>query len=204
MQHHDRGLFYGQPSRYLWEDSVGVVHNVDQDERGEQGDAMMPLLFSMGQHAALQAMQGRSVAGKRLMAFLDDVHVAPPTPGEVGGPETSTFARLLAKEKAKARSEPSVLRRRVEQAWRLKWGALLACGSARAFAASFVDLRPCSADGAIPHAHEVWHDFRCSGFSGLSVFVVRLTDSLHFISLYLKIYLWIGGLSNCNSDIRYF
>ena len=39
-------LFYGQPSRYLWEDSVGVVHHVDQGEGGEQGDAMMPLLFS--------------------------------------------------------------------------------------------------------------------------------------------------------------
>ena len=40
-------LFYGQPSRYLWEDSVGVVHHVDQGEGGEQGDA------------ALQAVQGR-------------------------------------------------------------------------------------------------------------------------------------------------
>ena len=78
--------------------------------------------------------------------------------GEIGGrwsTETSTFVRLLAK--AKARSKPSVMRRRVEQTWRL---SLLACASARAFAASLLDLRPCGADGAIPHAHEVVHDFR--------------------------------------------
>ena len=82
--------------------------------------------------------------------------------------------------KSQARSEPSVMRRRVEQAWRLRWGALLACASARAFAASLLDLRPCGADGAIPHAHEVVHDFGYSGFSGLSVLVVRLTDSSSF------------------------
>ena len=40
-------------------DSVGVVHHVDQGEGGEQGDAMMLLLFSLGQHAALQAVKGR-------------------------------------------------------------------------------------------------------------------------------------------------
>ena len=38
---------------------------------------MMPLLFSLGQH---QAVQGRLDAGERLMAFLDDVYVATPTP----------------------------------------------------------------------------------------------------------------------------
>ena len=63
------------------------------------------------------------------------------------------------------RVQPSVMRRRVEQAWRLRWGALLACASARAFAASLLDLRPCGADGAIPHAHEVVHDFRYSGLA---------------------------------------
>ena len=86
--------------------------------------------------------------------------------GEIGGgwsTETSTFVGLLAK--AKARSEPSVMRRRVEQAWRLRWGALLACAFARAFAASLLDLRTCGADGAIPHAHEVVHDFRFSGLA---------------------------------------
>ena len=46
--------------------------------------------------------------------------------GEVGGrwsEETSTFVRLLAK--AKARLEPSMLRTRMELAWRNRWAALL-------------------------------------------------------------------------------
>ena len=42
-------LFYGRPSEYLWEDASGEVHKIPQGEGGEQGDAMMPLLFSLGQ-----------------------------------------------------------------------------------------------------------------------------------------------------------
>ena len=68
-------LFYGQPSRHLWEDSCGVVHNIDQSEGGEQRDAMMPLLFSLGQHAGLVAVQAQLRDGERLFAFLDDVYV---------------------------------------------------------------------------------------------------------------------------------
>ena len=62
--------------------------------------------------------------------------------GEVGGrwsQEVNTFVRLLAR--AKARSEPSILRRRVEQAWRLRWGTILACSAVRAFASSLLDVR---------------------------------------------------------------
>ena len=60
--------------------------------------------------------------------------------GEVGGrwsAETMSFLGLLAK--ARARSETSLLRRRVEQAWRIRWGSMLACAAARAFAASLLD-----------------------------------------------------------------
>ena len=53
--------------------------------------------------------------------------------------ETRVFLSLLAK--ARARSETPVMRRRVEQAWRLRWGAMLACTAARAFAASLLDMR---------------------------------------------------------------
>ena len=52
--------------------------------------------------------------------------------GEVGGrwsEETRVFLRLLAR--AKARSEPVILRQRVEQAWRMRWPAILACSAAR-------------------------------------------------------------------------
>ena len=45
-------LVHGSPSTHWWEDDVGTVHEVDQGEGGEQGDAMT-LLFSLGQHPFL-------------------------------------------------------------------------------------------------------------------------------------------------------
>ena len=67
--------FYGSPSHYIWEDDAGVVHDVAQGEGGEQGDPMMPLLFSLGQHAALMAVQRQLAAHEKVFAFLDDVYV---------------------------------------------------------------------------------------------------------------------------------
>ena len=67
--------FYGQPSRYVWEDELGEVHHINQGEGGEQGDALMPLLFFLGQHAALEAVKARLLPGERIFAFLDDVYV---------------------------------------------------------------------------------------------------------------------------------
>ena len=56
--------------------------------------------------------------------------------GEVGGrwsDETSTFVRLLAK--AKARVQPSILRTRLEVAWRNRWAAIWrVCSQARCWA----------------------------------------------------------------------
>ena len=76
-------LFYGRPSQYLWEDSEGVVHRIAQGEGKEQGDALMPLLLSLGQHAAREAVKARMVEGEVLLAFLDDVNVVT-TPERVG------------------------------------------------------------------------------------------------------------------------
>ena len=82
--------------------------------------------------------------------------------GEVGGRwsgETSTFLQLLAE--AKARAEPPVLRRRVVCAWKARWGAILACAAARAFACSLLNLRGGSAAGGdTPASHEVMHTWR--------------------------------------------
>ena len=50
---------------------------------------------------------------------------------EVGGrwpSETRAFLSQLAK--ARAREEVPLMRRRVEQAWRLRWGAMLGCEAA--------------------------------------------------------------------------
>ena len=60
---------------------------------------------------------------------------------EVGGrwsEEVRCFLSLLAR--AKSRGETWLMRRRVEQEWRLRWGSLLACAGARAVAMSMLDL----------------------------------------------------------------
>ena len=68
-------LFYGDPSTYLWEDDLGGVHSVLQGEGGEQGDPLMPMLFSLGQHAALMAVAARLQDGEKLLTFLDDLYI---------------------------------------------------------------------------------------------------------------------------------
>ena len=88
--------------------------------------------------------------------------------GEVNGrwsEETRVFLSLLAK--ARARSETPVVRRRVEQAWRLRWGAMLACTAARAFAASLLDMRfGGGVDGDDPTSQEVVNEARHAGLRG--------------------------------------
>ena len=61
--------FSGQTSRYVWKDEFGEVHHIDQGEGEEQGDALVPLWFSLGQHAALEAVRARLLPGERLFAF---------------------------------------------------------------------------------------------------------------------------------------
>ena len=68
-------LFYSDPSVFLWEDDLGAVHHIVQGEGGKQGDPLMPLLFCLGQHAALVAVAERLEVGERLFAFLDDLYV---------------------------------------------------------------------------------------------------------------------------------
>ena len=53
----------------------GVVHEVDQGEGGEQADAMMLLLFALGQHDALSEVQNQLRPEEMLFAFLDDICV---------------------------------------------------------------------------------------------------------------------------------
>ena len=57
-------LFYGSPSVYLWEDDMGDTHEIMQSEGGEQGDPLMPLLFSLGQHNALMAINAKLKEGR--------------------------------------------------------------------------------------------------------------------------------------------
>ena len=88
-------MFFGEPSVYFWEHDHGVVHNIHQAGHGEQGDALMPLLFALGQHSALVAVQGQLVPGKRLMAFLDDIFVVT-RPERIGAVYVTLHNELLA------------------------------------------------------------------------------------------------------------
>ena len=65
---------YAHPTSYRWQDAVGVMHQVHQAEGGEQGDPLMPLLFSLAMHDALVAVQAELREGEVLFAFLDDVY----------------------------------------------------------------------------------------------------------------------------------
>ena len=71
-------LFYGQPSEYLWYDDAGTAHTIKQAEGGEQGDPLMPALFALGQHPALEAVQGTLRVGEAIFAFLDDIYIISP------------------------------------------------------------------------------------------------------------------------------
>ena len=72
-------MFYGSPSEYFWEDDFGETHSIPQGEGGEQGDAMMPLLYSVGQHEALQ------VAQRGMRDGADDSRTPPSSRCRVGG-----------------------------------------------------------------------------------------------------------------------
>ena len=66
---------YAQPSSHVWEDAEGRRQQVWQHEAGEQGDVLMPLLFSLAVHHSLEEVHQQSEPGEELMAFLDDTHV---------------------------------------------------------------------------------------------------------------------------------
>ena len=68
-------LFYGEASSYIWENDAGEVQTVTQAEGGEQGGALMPMLYALGQHRALEAINARLRSGERMFAFLDDIYV---------------------------------------------------------------------------------------------------------------------------------
>ena len=68
-------LSCGTPSRYSWVDAGGRQRFVTQAEGGEQGDPLMPLLFSIGIHGALEEVASSTERGEQLCAFLDDIYV---------------------------------------------------------------------------------------------------------------------------------
>ena len=87
-------MFYGSPSSYFWEDEGGVTHSIAQDEGGEQGDPLMPLLFALGQHPALLATQRRLDPSEKVFAFLDDIYTKT-EPSRVGVAYTTVQEELF-------------------------------------------------------------------------------------------------------------
>ena len=58
----------------------------------------------------------------------------------------------------------TMMRKRAEQAWRMRWGGMLACTVAPAVASSLLGLiHSHSGDGNVPTAHEVDGDHRYAG-----------------------------------------
>ena len=68
-------LSYAGVSSYTWFDEKGERHVVNQAEGGEQGDPLLPLLFSIGIQGALEHLAGQLQDGERVFAFLDDVYI---------------------------------------------------------------------------------------------------------------------------------
>ena len=71
-------MFYAGPSQYIWHSGTGEAHIISQAEGGEQGDLLMPALFSLGQRSAFRTIQDQLLPNESLLAFLDDLYVMVP------------------------------------------------------------------------------------------------------------------------------
>ena len=71
-------MFDGQPSACLWRGTHHAPRGGGRTRRPPH-----PLLFSLGQHSALEAVNSRLQEDDKLMAFLDDVYVVNPRPDSV-------------------------------------------------------------------------------------------------------------------------
>ena len=135
-------MFYGSPSSYSWKDSCGVSHTIRQGEGGEggeQGDALMPLLFALGQHRPLVVIQPVLQDGEFLFAYLDDIYAVVP-PNRIGAVYVSMQQHLYWQDagvEQGRRQTPSL--RRV---------GTYRCGSRpRRFWSGFLRCRICSQRG---------------------------------------------------------
>ena len=117
---------------------------------------------------ALQAAKRRKVATYPELAGLHSRAKLVVLAVEVGGrwsDQTRGFLSQLAR--ARAREEIPLLRRRAEQAWRLRWGAMFACAAAKAVASSLLNLLDShGGDGRTPMPHEADSDHRYARLIG--------------------------------------
>ena len=71
---------YADPTSYAWVDEAGEVHHIVQAEGGEQGDPLMPLLFSSAIHDPLEEASRELRPEEHLFAYLDDVYFSGDVP----------------------------------------------------------------------------------------------------------------------------
>ena len=122
---------YAHPTTYMWRDQAGVKHRIVQAEGGEQGDPMMPLLFTLAIHDSLQEVKSLLDPRDVLLAFLDDVYVVSQDPDQVRdaydllGDRLSTQAGIPPPHWEDTRVEPSICVPWPEwPSWDLKFGTV--------------------------------------------------------------------------------
>ena len=67
-------LWYARESVYLWR-AGEHSHRISQSEGGEQGDPLMPALFSVALAPALHDLQRELRPTEQVLAYLDDVDI---------------------------------------------------------------------------------------------------------------------------------
>ena len=83
---------------------------------------------------------------------------------DVGGRWSTETRSFLPK---RARGEPHLMRRHMEQAWRLRWSSMLSCAAARAVATSLLELPGArGGDGETPTVADVEQESRYAGLIG--------------------------------------
>ena len=67
-------MWYARESCYVWA-AGDRSHRIPQAEGGEQGDPLMPAMFSLALQPALRALQSELLQGEQALAYLDDIQV---------------------------------------------------------------------------------------------------------------------------------
>eukprot|EP00973_Karenia_brevis_P048052 6668348-Karenia_brevis.AAC.1 len=67
--------WYAIASQFRWRDDNGTIHHITQAEGGEQGDALMPALFCLALHPAMQRIRALIPQDAIVIAYLDDIYI---------------------------------------------------------------------------------------------------------------------------------
>ena len=68
-------MSHAAPSQYHCQDDAGQIHIIEQREGSEQGDPLMPILFSLGIHDVPEEINRSLSSNELIFAYLDDIYV---------------------------------------------------------------------------------------------------------------------------------